>query len=61
MSSISNLTEIKQVSLPISKRTPLIVTALLGVVMVFAVGFAPIDVVHNAAHDVRHAHAFPCH
>jgi cobalt transporter subunit CbtB len=24
-------------------------------------GFAPIEVVHNAAHDTRHAFAFPCH
>jgi cobalt transporter subunit CbtB len=25
------------------------------------VGFSHIDVVHNAAHDVRHSNAFPCH
>jgi len=32
-----------------------------GIVMLFAVGFAPMDVAHNAAHDTRHAMAFPCH
>ena len=32
-----------------------------GVVMLFAVGFAPMDVAHNAAHDTRHSLAFPCH
>jgi len=32
-----------------------------GALVLIAVGFAPMDVVHNAAHDVRHAHAFPCH
>jgi len=32
-----------------------------GFVMLFAVGFAPMDVAHNAAHDTRHAMAFPCH
>ena len=32
-----------------------------GVVILFAVGFAPMDVAHNAAHDVRHSLAFPCH
>jgi len=32
-----------------------------GVVMLFAVGFSPMDVAHNAAHDTRHALAFPCH
>ena len=31
----------------------------LGVVGV--VGFSHISAVHNAAHDVRHANAFPCH
>ncbi|HZC96631.1 MAG TPA: CbtB-domain containing protein [Bradyrhizobium sp.] len=25
------------------------------------VGFSRISAVHNAAHDVRHANAFPCH
>lgn len=32
-----------------------------GVIMLFAVGFAPMDVAHNAAHDTRHSLAFPCH
>ena len=32
-----------------------------GVLILFAVGFAPMDVAHNAAHDTRHTLAFPCH
>ncbi|MEH6358063.1 MAG: CbtB domain-containing protein [Pseudomonadales bacterium] len=37
-------------------------TALaFGAILVFAVGFAPMSVAHNAAHDVRHSMAFPCH
>jgi len=32
-----------------------------GIIVLLAVGFAPMDVAHNAAHDTRHAHAFPCH
>ncbi len=32
-----------------------------GVLVLLAVGFAPMNVAHNAAHDVRHAYAFPCH
>ncbi len=32
-----------------------------GCAILFAVGFLPMDVAHNAAHDVRHALAFPCH
>ena len=33
----------------------------LGLFVVFMVGFSHIDVLHNAAHDVRHSNAFPCH
>lgn len=34
---------------------------LLGVVIVFATGFSDVSAAHNAAHDMRHASAFPCH
>jgi cobalt transporter subunit CbtB len=34
---------------------------MLGVALIFAVGFSHIDVFHNAAHDTRHSNAFPCH
>jgi cobalt transporter subunit CbtB len=30
-------------------------------VIVGFVGFSHIEIVHNAAHDTRHANAFPCH
>jgi cobalt transporter subunit CbtB len=35
----------------------------LGVSIISAVGFlqGPSAAVHNAAHDTRHAFAFPCH
>jgi cobalt transporter subunit CbtB len=33
----------------------------LGLFNVGVVGFSHISAVHNAAHDVRHANAFPCH
>ncbi|WP_053981241.1 CbtB domain-containing protein [Marinagarivorans algicola] len=32
-----------------------------GAIMVLAVGFMPMSAAHNAAHDTRHALAFPCH
>ena len=35
--------------------------ALLGTFMLIGVGFAGSEVVHNAAHDTRHAFTFPCH
>ena len=39
----------------------LIVAAFLGLGLVFVAGFAPASVLHNAAHDFRHAQNFPCH
>ncbi|MCK5830762.1 MAG: CbtB-domain containing protein [Methylococcales bacterium] len=32
-----------------------------GFVVILAIGFSPMDVVHNATHDNRHATGFPCH
>lgn len=40
---------------------PVALAALLGVFVVWGAGFAGSAVIHNAAHDARHAHAFPCH
>ena len=37
------------------------VTLSVGLWLVYLVGFAPLTAVHNAAHDVRHSSAFPCH
>lgn len=34
---------------------------LLGIFMVLGTGLVGADVIHNAAHDVRHGLAFPCH
>lgn len=34
---------------------------LLGTFMLLGIGFAHSEVVHNAAHDTRHALTFPCH
>ena len=40
---------------------PAVMAAFLGLFMLWGVGFSPISAVHNAAHDVRHSAAFPCH
>lgn len=37
------------------------IAALLGMVVIYGVGFAHAGVIHNASHDVRHSNAFPCH
>lgn len=40
---------------------PAVVSILLGVFVLFGVGFAGATTIHNAAHDSRHSFAFPCH
>lgn len=44
-----------------AKVSQIVAAALLGLIVVFGVGFAPMDIVHNAAHDTRHSVSFPCH
>ena len=34
---------------------------LLGLTLLFAAGFAQASVLHDTAHDTRHAMSFPCH
>jgi cobalt transporter subunit CbtB len=38
-----------------------LLAALLGVFVIWTVGFSHIDIAHNAAHDTRHSAGFPCH
>ena len=38
-----------------------IVAILLGSFMLYGIGIAPVEAVHNAAHDSRHSFALPCH
>jgi cobalt transporter subunit CbtB len=40
---------------------PALVAAVLGVVIVYVVGFAGAHTIHEAAHDARHSLNFPCH
>ena len=35
--------------------------ALVGLTMMFTVGLAQSQTLHDAAHDLRHAGGFPCH
>jgi cobalt transporter subunit CbtB len=32
-----------------------------GTLLLWGVGFAHNDLLHNAAHDTRHSNGFPCH
>jgi cobalt transporter subunit CbtB len=56
-------TLIKSVALPVQQEAVRygVVAILLGVIFVGVAGFAPIDAIHDAAHNTRHAISFPCH
>jgi len=34
---------------------------IFGLFLIFGIGFAHSETIHNAAHDSRHSFAFPCH
>ena len=38
-----------------------IAAILLGIVFIGVAGFAPLEAIHDAAHNTRHAVTFPCH
>lgn len=40
---------------------PAVLALLFGAFLVLGTGFAHSTTIHNAAHDGRHALAFPCH
>ena len=56
-----NIDTLNSVSVTSTKNLQLLATVALGIVILFGVGFAPMDMAHNAAHDTRHSVAFPCH
>jgi cobalt transporter subunit CbtB len=59
MSTLANTATI-----PATQRDALrygIAAILLGIVFIGVTGFAPIQAIHDAAHNTRHAISFPCH
>lgn len=38
-----------------------ILALAFGALLLWGVGFAQNDLLHNAAHDTRHSNGFPCH
>ncbi len=61
---MSEISTIKQNTTSVSaqaKTRQVLGAALLGVMVLMVVGFAPIEVIHNATHDTRHSTGFPCH
>jgi len=57
----NSLAQEQSITIATSKNLQLFAAAALGIVILFGVGFAPMDMAHNAAHDTRHSVAFPCH
>lgn len=55
MSSTNVITEEQR------KYWPPVAAAILGLFVLFVAGLAQPDILHNAAHDSRHAVSFPCH
>ena len=45
----------------ISKIKLATISIVIGLSLVYIVGLAHPMALHNAAHDVRHSSAFPCH
>ncbi len=44
-----------------TSKLPAIAAAVFGLLLLYGVGFAMPNALHNAAHDGRHVVAFPCH
>ncbi|MDA5095425.1 CbtB-domain containing protein [Aliiroseovarius sp. KMU-50] len=54
-------TQTKAIARETSPFAAIAVVFLAGAGLLFAAGFAQATVLHDAAHDSRHAMAFPCH
>ncbi|GGE76366.1 CbtB-domain containing protein [Stappia taiwanensis] len=60
--SVSSAASASQASVSRAALLPIVLlSAFVGAFVVFGVGFAHSNVLHNAAHDSRHALGFPCH
>ena len=57
----SLLTQIQTTTIPWANVYAVTAAIITGLFILSAVGFAGPEVLHNAAHDIRHGLAFPCH
>ena len=55
------ISEIQSGAIPSATVYAVTAALLIGTLLVAGVGFAGPEVMHNAAHDLRHGLAFPCH
>ncbi|MSU90457.1 CbtB-domain containing protein [Rhodobacteraceae bacterium 2CG4] len=54
-------TQTRAAARPISPVLPILSIAILGFGILFVAGHAQSNVLHDAAHDMRHATGLPCH
>lgn len=59
--SVGVFSQIKNGTVSWTAVGTVVAAAALGVFILIATGFAGSEVLHNAAHDVRHSISFPCH
>ncbi|GLK67612.1 CbtB domain-containing protein [Hansschlegelia plantiphila] len=60
MTSVQNATRLTAAS-SADSAVQVLAAALLGMAVLFGVGFSAMPALHNAAHDARHSVGFPCH
>lgn len=64
MSNSTGVASPSEIVAPTADRAavrPALMAVILGFAMLTVVGFAYPAAIHDAAHDTRHAMAFPCH
>ena len=61
MSEIENLSKNTRLTALSERLGVAVLGGLLGTFLLLGVGFANTNLIHNAAHDVRHVNSFPCH
>jgi len=50
------------IAMPLATRlATAVVSLLLGAFLIYGVGLAHSDTLHDSAHDTRHSYGFPCH
>ncbi len=59
-SQITNNSDI-QVSADVARIASALSVMILGLTLILITAFAPVQAVHNATHDTRHAFVVPCH
>lgn len=59
--SVQNNAATQVVSAKSASAVQSLMAVFCGLFIIGLVGFSHIEAVHNAAHDTRHANAFPCH